>query len=82
VILNQSKDGEILGESEKKFMIDLLKYHYKAEEKLKDLEDISVGIHPVYPDTRCFMIIRNNGTKEDFSISKCIDAIKLKVKEA
>lgn len=82
VILNQSKDGDVLGEGEKSFMVDLLKFHQKAEAKLKDLKDISVGVHPSHPDTRCFMVVRNDGTKEDFSVSKCIDAIKGKVKEA
>ena len=62
-------------------MIDLLKYHDKAEEKLKNLKDISIDVHPGHPDTKRFMIIRNNGAKEGFRLSKCINTITSKVKE-
>jgi hypothetical protein len=44
--------------------LDLLKYHEKYEEKVKDLKDVSVDIHPKFPNTRCFFIIREDGTKE------------------
>ena len=80
VILNLKKNGDILDESEKKFIMDLLKYHHRAADKLKDLKDICVDNHPTYANTRCFIIVKNDGTKEDFSIAKCIDNIKEKGK--
>ncbi len=80
VILNLKKNGDILDESEKKFVVDLLKFHSKAEEKLRDLKDICVDNHPTFANTRCFIIVRNDGSREDVSISKCIDNLKEKAK--
>lgn len=37
-----------------------------------------VDVHPEYSDTRCLFAVRNDGTKEDFSIVKCIGKIEEK----
>lgn len=37
-----------------------------------------VDVHPEYPDTRCLFAVRNDGTREDFSIVKCIGKIEEK----
>ena len=63
-------------------MVDLLKYHHNGAEKLKDLKDIIVDNHPSFANTRCFMIVKNDGSKEDFSVAKCIDGVKEKAKVA
>ena len=60
IILNLKKNGDILDESEKKFVVDLLQYHHRAAEKMKDLKDVCVDAHPSFPDTRCFIIIKND----------------------
>lgn len=82
VILNLKKNGDVLDEVEKKFVVDLLKYHSKAADKLKDMKDIIVDDHPTYEKTRCFLVVRKDGTKEDFSIAKCIENMKEKAKSA
>jgi hypothetical protein len=46
---------------------ELLTYHDKGEEKSKGLKNFTVDIHPVHKDTRCFFVVREDGTKEDFS---------------
>ena len=73
VILNTKKDGEELNKFETSFIKDLLKFHKKSDDKLKDLKSIIVDAHPSFKATRCFFVIRNDGNKEDFSIAKCID---------
>jgi DNA-directed RNA polymerase-4 subunit 1 len=49
-----------------------LNLHDKGSDKLKNLEHFEVGEHPDHPKTRCFFVSRKDGSKEDFSISKCI----------
>lgn len=71
-ILNLKKDGEKLDQNDADFMTELLKFHDKAAEKTKDLEHFEVGPHPEFTKTRCFFIVKKDGSKEDFSVSKCI----------
>ena len=53
-------------------MTELLKFHDKGAEKSKDLAHFEVGPHPEFTKTRCFFIVKKDGSKEDFSVSKCI----------
>jgi DNA-directed RNA polymerase IV subunit 1 len=54
--------------------MELLKHH-KSEEKLKDAASFTVGLHPDYQDTRCFFVVKKDGTKEDFSFHKCLNSM-------
>lgn len=56
-------------------LLELLKHHDKAEEKLKDVKDFTVGLHPEYKQTRCFFVVKNDGSKEDFSFHKCLNRL-------
>lgn len=48
---------------------------------MKDLKDFTVGLHPEFNQTRCFFVVKNDGTREDFSFHKCIsNLIDLKEK--
>ena len=66
------KDGEKLSGNDEEFMKELIKFHDRAEDKMKNYEHFEVGEHPNFAKTRCFFSVRKDGTKEDFSISKCI----------
>jgi hypothetical protein len=55
--------------------LELLKHHEKAEEKLKDLKDFTVGLHPEFKETRCFFVIKEDGSKDDFSFHKCLNQL-------
>ena len=77
-ILNNMKDGEKLGESDGAFMTEILKFHDKAAEKGKDMTHFEVGPHPEFSKTRCFFVVKKNGDKEDFSVSKCVANLELK----
>ena len=70
--MNLKKDGEKLSGNDEEFMKELLKFHDKGEAKSKDFASFEVGEHPDFAKTRCFFVVRKDGTKEDFSISKCI----------
>lgn len=55
---------------------ELLKHHEKGEKKLDNFDHFTVDIHPEFKETRCFFIVRKDGSKEDFSAKKCIANIK------
>jgi len=71
-IVMKTKNGCNVTEEAKEKLAELLKYHDKGDEKLKELKDFTVGFHPVYNKTRCFFVIKEDGTREDFSFHKCI----------
>lgn len=75
-ILNLKKDGESLTGNDADFIKELLQLHDKGEEKLRDLDHFEVGEHPDFAKTRCFFVVRKDGAKEDFSISKCITKLE------
>jgi hypothetical protein len=74
-LLKNGKIGERIVNPEDMFLRELLKFHAKADEKLKEIDFFEVGFHPVYKDTKCFLIVKPDGTKEDFSFNKCIKQI-------
>lgn len=74
-ILNATENNQLIQGESKKKLEELIKYHDKYEQKVKDIKGFTVDIHPTYNDTRCFHILKNDGTKEDFSFIKCIAKI-------
>uniref|UniRef100_A0A7S3CI09 Uncharacterized protein n=1 Tax=Strombidium rassoulzadegani TaxID=1082188 RepID=A0A7S3CI09_9SPIT len=75
-IMNIVKDGEKIEEEDQAFITEILKFHDKAEHKMKDLYHFEVGFHPEFNKTRCFFVVKKDGSKEDFSISKCINNLE------
>ena len=45
-------------------MVDILKFHDNGEKKLEKLKHFIVDIHPEHKNTRCFFVVREDGTKE------------------
>jgi hypothetical protein len=62
-------------------MTEILKFHAKAEQKQKDMESFECGPHPDFPKTRCFFVVKKDGSKEDFSVSKCIGNLESQTAE-
>ena len=65
-----------LKEAEHNQVKELLSYHDNGEAKLKDLKHFVVDVHPMYMDTRCLFAVKEDGSREDFSVVKCIDNIE------
>jgi len=67
---------EKLAEEKARVLLDLLeKHHPKAQEKIAaGLAGVVVRMHPAHA-TRCFFVVRKDGTEEDFSFRKCLDNI-------
>ena len=79
--MNNMKDGVKLSDTDTDFMKEILKFHSKAEAKSKDMESFEVGPHPDFPKTRCFFVVKKDGSKEDFSVSKCIGNLESQTAE-
>ena len=71
-ILCRNPNNVPLKEQEHNVVKELLGYHDNAENKLQDLKHFVVDVHPSYIDTRCLFAVRNDGSREDFSVVKCI----------
>ncbi|KAK7309001.1 hypothetical protein RJT34_05393 [Clitoria ternatea] len=64
---------ELLNERDKSTMLRVLRFHPHKDEKLgPGPKDIKVGWHPKHTESRCFFIVRIDGTVADFSYRKCI----------
>ncbi|KAL2348086.1 hypothetical protein Fmac_002086 [Flemingia macrophylla] len=72
-ILNKYSIDEMLSERDRSTMLRVLHFHPRRSEKFgSGPQDIKVGWHPKFKDSRCFHIVRTDGTVEDFSYRKCI----------
>lgn len=76
-ILNSRSDGEQLkvDGSDYKLIKALLGYHPKGDQKSKGMAGMKVG-KSSQGDSRCFWMIKDDGTEEDFSAQKCLGAIE------
>merc|ERR1719469_1601009 len=67
-----SPEGEISEEAQA-FVLDLLKSHANPAEKIgAGVKVVKVGSNPEFPDTKCFVIERVDGSVVDFSYIKCV----------
>lgn len=73
-ILGRYRVGQALDLFDYPFMLDLLRRHPDAEQKIGcGASEIYVGETPAY-HTRCFFLIREDGSETDFSYLECIRA--------
>jgi len=72
-VLINTKIGQDVRYDECIILLDLLKKgHERAAEKLGcGISSIKVVYHPTHRRSKCFMLQRKDGTKEDFSYIKC-----------
>ncbi|XP_050227875.1 DNA-directed RNA polymerase IV subunit 1 [Mercurialis annua] len=72
-ILNKYSVDQQLSEADKCTLSMALYFHPRKEEKIgSGFKDIKVVKHPEYEDSRCFSLVRLDGTIEDFSYRKCV----------
>ena len=63
-------------------MREILRLHDNHEGKMKGFDHFEVGCHPEFTKTSCFFVVKKDGSKEDFSVSKCINNLEAKTNEA
>jgi len=76
-ILSLNKDNEVLNKSDHCFIFDLLKVFNKREEKQGDIKQFVICPHKTKSYYRTFFSIYNDDTKDEFSVQKCIEKIKI-----
>jgi len=76
-ILNSRSDGEQLKAdgSDYKLIKALLSFHPKGEQKSKGMVGIKVA-KSSQGDSRCFWMMKEDKTEEDFSAQKCLSAVE------
>lgn len=74
-ILTSTKDGEKVPSPDHEFLLDILKFHRNFDEKAKNLSFFTTGKPKEHDYSRCFFIVREDGSQEDFSVHKCIERL-------
>lgn len=76
-ILNNIQAGEKPHVNDEKFLKDILSYHPNSN-KGENLDYFTTGQNPDFSGSKCFLIVKSDGTTEDFSVNKCLDKIQEK----
>ncbi|KAM1787887.1 hypothetical protein EV2_039072 [Malus domestica] len=72
-ILRTYPINETLNDEDKSKLMTALYFHPHRMHKMgSGVQDIKVGSHPKHEGARCFMVVRTDGTVEDFSYHKCV----------
>ncbi|KAL3818123.1 hypothetical protein ACJIZ3_004028 [Penstemon smallii] len=65
-------DSQLSGQ-DKSTAMKVLKFHPRWEDKIgSGAVEIKIGHHPEHEESRCFFVVREDGTEEDISYRKCI----------
>jgi len=75
-IISKTRNGAELETAQNELLKEVLKFHSHGEEKLKNVKGFTVDFHPTYKQTRCFFIVKEDDTREDFSLHKCLNVLK------
>jgi len=54
-------------------LTEVLKNHPNGDKKMENYDHFTVNVHPTHADSRCFFVVKTDGTTEDFSVVKCIE---------
>ena len=72
-ILHCYRDGQSLSQADFSFMLEVLRWHPDYElKKGVGIKSIITKTNPFYRNTRCFWIIRQDGSDTDFSYLECL----------
>ncbi|XP_015901884.3 DNA-directed RNA polymerase IV subunit 1 isoform X2 [Ziziphus jujuba] len=72
-ILHKYPIDHKLDDADKSTLMMTLYFHPRRDVKVgAGIQDIKVVNHPDHENSRCFMLLRTDGTSEDFSYHKCV----------
>jgi hypothetical protein len=72
-IRDKYQDGEVLETYDLAFMLEILKTHPEYGQKAgAGIKSMSVETEPIWNRTRCFVVLRNDQTRTDFSFMECL----------
>lgn len=76
ILHNRYKMGDILHKEDKSIVMHALLYHPRSKEKTGvGIAEIKIGFNPEFPQSRCFVVVRKDGSIEDFSYHKCLSGL-------
>nr|AJA90757.1 DNA-directed RNA polymerase IV largest subunit [Cycas revoluta] len=76
ILHNRYKMGEMLPEADKSIVVKALLYHPRSKAKIGiGVQEIKIGCNPAFSGSRCFTLVRMDGSIEDFSFHKCIKGL-------
>lgn len=73
-LLNGSAEG-VIDPHYHNVIAAVFRLHPDYEKKSRGMKTFSIGRHPQYPESKCYFVVREDGTQEDFSISKCLQQL-------
>ncbi|CAN6485010.1 unnamed protein product [Victoria cruziana] len=72
-MLKRYQKTESIPDQDKAIVLEALSYHPRKREKVGcGIQDIKVGTSAKFPQSCCFVLVREDGTEEDFSYLKCV----------
>lgn len=72
-ILHKYSMNDYVNEADKSILMKALTYHPQSNAKIgTEPQEIKIGHNPSYPESRCFILLRKDGSLEDFSYRKCV----------
>eukprot|EP00927_Polykrikos_kofoidii_P079284 TRINITY_DN76072_c0_g1_i1.p1 TRINITY_DN76072_c0_g1~~TRINITY_DN76072_c0_g1_i1.p1 ORF type:complete len:398 (-),score=108.47 TRINITY_DN76072_c0_g1_i1:116-1309(-) len=70
-----SGEGTMFGPEDAFFLYDLARYHPQFKEKMSGpIVGFKYDVHENFPGSKCFFIVRADGSEEGISLTKCIEA--------
>ena len=73
-LLNGSAEG-VIDPHYHNLMMAVFRLHPEYDAKSHGLKTFAIGRHPEYPDSKCFFVVKEDGTRDDFSITKCLQQL-------
>jgi len=73
-LLNGSAEG-VVDPHYHNLLVAVSRLHPQFDTKFKSLKTFAIHKHPEHPESKCFFIVREDGSEEDFSISKCLQQL-------
>lgn len=73
-LLNGSAEG-VVDPHYHNLLVAVSRLHPQFETKFKNMKTFSIHKHPEHPESKCFFVVREDGSEEDFSISKCLQQL-------
>lgn len=74
LIVNKTKNGDVLDEKNFLLVNEILKHH-PGRHTMGNIVQIKVDVHPQYKTSRCYIMVKDDGTEQDFSFHKCLNNI-------
>lgn len=74
-IITRTLNGDRIKEPYNNMLKEIIKHHSNGEKKMENFDHFTVNVHPTHSDSRCFFVVREDGSSEDFSVIKCVESL-------